>query len=187
MKKRLILAITGASGIIYAKRALEVLSKNPEIELTVIISDSARMVAKTEGITLPKCGKNVFSERDMAAPCASGSNAPDAMLVMPCSMKTLAAVSCGFCDNLVSRCAEVALKEGKKLVLVVREAPLSPIALENCLKLSRIGVAILPASPGFYSRPKTISDLVDFVVGKSLDLLGVKNTLYKRWSRERQN
>ena len=174
---KIVVAVTGASGIVYAKRAIEALGEHKP---NVIVSEGAKVLAKEEGITLPS-GKNVYNEKDFFAPFASGSSAPDAMLVIPCSLKTLSAIANGYGDNLISRSAEVCIKEGKKLVLVVRETPLSAISLENCLKLARIGVVILPACPGFYHKPKNINELVDFVVGKALDSLGVKNKMYKRW------
>ncbi len=179
---KIVLAITGASGSIYGKRAYDILSLDKGISLSTIVSKGAIVVAKEEGIKLPVFGASVYEETNFLAPFASGSSAPDAMLVAPCSLKTLSAIANGYCDNLVSRSAEVCLKEGKKLVLVIRETPLSPIALENMLKLSRIGVIILPASPGFYSKPKSINDMVDFIIGKSFDSLGIKNSLFKRWS-----
>ncbi len=179
---RIVVGVTGASGLIYAKRAIQVLEKEKP---SVIISDSAKMIAKEEGVKIEGKGCKFYEERDFFAPFASGSSAPDAMIVIPCSLKTLSAIANGYADNLISRSAEVCIKEGKKLVLVVRETPLSAIALENCLKLARIGVIILPACPGFYSKPKNVEEVVDFVVGKSLDSLGVKNKLYKRW-REKE-
>lgn len=174
---RIVVAITGASGIIYARRAIDALKGQ---EAHIVVSEGAKVLAKEEGVQLPT-GKNVYGETDFSASFASGSNAPDAMLVIPCSLKTLCAIANGYGDNLISRSTEVCIKEGKKLVLVVRETPLSAVALENCLKLARIGVVILPACPGFYHKPKSIGELVDFVVGKALDSLGVENSLFKRW------
>ncbi|HQT45028.1 MAG TPA: UbiX family flavin prenyltransferase [Candidatus Micrarchaeota archaeon] len=181
---KIVLAITGASGSVYGRRAYDYLSQEKGIELSAIVSKGALAVAKTEGVSLPPFGANVHEETDFMAFFASGSNAPDAMLVAPCSLKTLSAIANGYCDNLVSRSAEVCLKEGKKLVLVIRETPLSPIALENMLKLSRIGATVLPASPGFYSKPSSVNDMVDFVIGKSLDSLGIGNSLFKRWAHD---
>ncbi|MFA5106369.1 MAG: UbiX family flavin prenyltransferase [Candidatus Micrarchaeia archaeon] len=178
---KIVLAITGASGTAYGTRALALLRGMEGVEVSAIVSNGAVAVAKAEGVALPGFGKGVYREGDFSAPFASGSRAPDAMLVAPCSLKTLSAIANGYSDTLVSRSAEVCLKEGRKLVLVIRETPLSPIALENMLKLSRIGVAILPASPGFYSKPGSVQDMVDFVVGKAFDSLGIGNSLYKRW------
>lgn len=121
---------------------------------------------------------------DLFAPIASGSSAPDAMLVVPCSMGTLSRVSCGNAGNLLERAADVMLKEGRTLVLVPRETPLNAIHLEHMLKLSRLGVRILPAMPGFYHQPQSMEDLVDFVVGKVLDSVQVEHSLFRRWGGE---
>jgi 4-hydroxy-3-polyprenylbenzoate decarboxylase len=115
------------------------------------------------------------------AAVASGSGAPAAMVVCPCSTGTLSSIACGASDNLIERAADVAIKEGRKLILVPREAPFSPLHLENMLKLSRLGVTIMPAAPGFYHQPQTVGDLVDFIVARLLDHLGVEQTLVKRW------
>jgi 4-hydroxy-3-polyprenylbenzoate decarboxylase len=119
------------------------------------------------------------------APVASGSNPADAMAICPCTMGTLAAVACGLADNLIARAADVMLKERRPLVLVPRETPLSTIHLENMLKLAHAGAVILPPAPGFYYRPQTVADLVDFVVARTLDQLGVPHTLGPRWGDER--
>ena len=116
---------------------------------------------------------------------ASGSNPPDAMVICPCTVGTLAAVAAGLSDNLIERAADVTLKEGRKLVLVPRETPFSAVHLENMLRLSRAGAVILPANPGFYHKPKSVDDLVDFVVARILDHLGVKHELMGRWGEER--
>ncbi len=188
---RIVVAITGASGVIYGKRLCESLAGKHELH--VVVSEAAKKVAEYEGsgakldiVALRKLigkrkGSAIYMESDMAAPIASGSFKTDAMVVIPCSTKTLSGIANGYTNNLVIRAADVMLKEHRKLVLVVRETPLSPIAIENMLKLANIGVVILPACPGFYSKPKTISDMVDFVVGKALDSAGIDNALYKRW------
>lgn len=124
---------------------------------------------------------SVFGVQDWYAPLASGSNPPDAYVICPCSMGTLAKVAAGLADDLIARAADVILKEGRKLVLVPRETPFSAIHLENMLRLSRAGAVILPPSPGFYRHPQSIDDLVDFVVGRILDQIGVPHTLVRPW------
>ena len=123
----------------------------------------------------------VFGREEWFAPLASGSNPPDAMVVCPCTMGTLAAIAAGMSDNLLERAADVVLKEGKKLVLVPRETPFSVIHLENMLRLARLGAVILPANPGFYHRPQTVGEVVDFIVARILDQLGVPHQLMPRW------
>lgn len=180
-------AITGASGTVYGMRLAEELAKAGS-GLEIIVSEGAKKVMDYEleggakkGIErLRKLGK-VYDENDMSAECASGSVAPDVFVVCPCSMKTLSDIANGYSKNLVRRGAEVALKQGRLLVLVPREMPFTAIQLENMLKLARLGVAIMPPQPAFYSKPKKLDDAVDFVVGKIMDRIGVKNSLYKRW------
>jgi 4-hydroxy-3-polyprenylbenzoate decarboxylase len=123
----------------------------------------------------------VFGREEWFAPPASGSNPPDAMVVCPCTMGSLAAIAGGLSQNLIERAADVVIKEGRKLVLVPRETPFSALHLENMLKLARLGVCILPANPGFYHHPGTVADLVDFVVARVLDQLGVAHQLMPRW------
>ena len=180
---RVVLGITGASGVVYGVRVAEELVKT-EVELTVVVSDSARRVLAAEMpeamAVLEKCGR-VLGADDVQADIASGSAKFYATVICPCSMKTLSAIANGYADNLICRNADVALKEHRKLVLVVRETPLNAIHLENMLKLARLGVVIMPASPGFYHQPRTIDDLVDHVVGKIMDVLGFESNLYKRW------
>lgn len=173
----ILVAITGASGLAYGNRLVEVLRKGRH-NVSVVVTAGAKKVAQAEGERLPKSD---FDEKDLAAPFASGSHHFDAMVVCPCSLKTLGEIAGGIGENIVSRAAEVALKERKKLVLVVRETPLSYIAIKNMETVTLAGGIILPACPGFYSKPKKIGDLVDFVVGKTLDSIGVENHLFKRW------
>lgn len=192
------LAITGASGSIYGIRLLEYLLKaNKKVYL--MISAPAKVVIATETeLKLPPRTEDIthyFSERfstspdllqvfnrdQWMAPVASGSNAPSAMVVCPCSTGTLSAISTGTSRTLIERAADVMLKEQRKLILVTRESPLSAIHLENMLKLARLGVTILPASPAFYHKPESISDLIDFVVARILDHLGVEQHLAPRW------
>lgn len=180
---KLIIAITGASGIIYAKHLLKA-TKELDIETHVIITDNAKIVAKYE-IDYPKQLEKLATysheSRDLESSIASGSFKVDAMVIVPASMKTIGALASGFCNNLVTRAADVHLKEKRTLIIVPRETPLHTIHLMNLVKLSKIGVVILPAMPGYYHNPKTIEDLADFITGKILDQIGIKNTLYKRW------
>jgi len=180
---RVVLGITGGSGVVYGVRLAEELARGG-VELTVVVSEGARRVFRFElpdGLQrLEKLGR-VLSESDVEADAASGSARFDATVVCPCSMKTLAAIANGYADNLICRNADVALKEHRRVVLVVRETPLNAVQLENMLKLARLGVTILPASPGFYHNPKTIDDLINHVVGKVMDSLGVESNLFKRW------
>jgi flavin prenyltransferase len=181
---KIIVALTGASGIAYGLRLAEALKDE---KLSIAVSDNAKKVIKYEigdvGKTLKqlgKCGK-LYNEDEIDAPPASGSSSFDAMVVCPCSMKTLSAIANGYSYNLIARSADVMIKERRTLVLVPRETPVSAIHLENMLKLSRLGVIILPASPALYNKPKSIDDIVNFIVGKVLDSLRVENDLYKRW------
>ncbi len=195
------LAVTGASGAVYGLRLLDCLLAAGET-VHAMVSDAARAVlAIEEGIDLPadpaglaaalreRSGVadgtlHVHGRDEWTAPVASGSNAPRALVVCPCSMGTLAAIACGASNNLIERAADVALKERRQLILVPRETPLSAIHLENMLKLARLGVTVLPASPGFYHRPQTLDDLVDFVVARVLDTLGVPQELVARWGAD---
>ena len=197
-KKTISLAITGASGVLYGLRLLECLLK-ADIHVYLMISSPAKVVIATETeLKLPsqkealiqylsdRFGTNpdnlqVFSRDQWMAPVASGSNAPSAMVVCPCSTGTLSAISCGASRSLIERAADVMLKEQRQLILVPREAPYSVIHLENLLKLAKIGVTILPASPAFYHKPETVSDLIDFLVARILDHLGVEQHLVPRW------
>lgn len=196
--KRITLAITGASGAPYALRLLEMLVA-AEYQVYVLISSAAKVVfTAEEDIKIPArpdaaaafftqhfnaregqitvCGKE-----EWFSPVASGSAAPKQMVVCPCSTGTLSAIACGASDNLIERAADVVIKERGQLILVPREMPLSSLHLENMLKLSQMGVTIMPAAPGFYHQPKTIADLVDFVVARILDHLGLDQQLMARW------
>jgi 4-hydroxy-3-polyprenylbenzoate decarboxylase len=195
---RIVLAITGASGAIYGlKLGSELLSSGAH--LTILISSTGFQVIHEEtGLDLNVQTGGVqqaiesyfrsepgqvdhYAVDDFFAPVASGSSAPDAMFICPCSMGTLSRIACGNSGTLLERCADVMIKERRPLVLVPRETPLSEIHLENMLKLSRLGARIVPAMPGFYHRPESVDDLVNFVVGKALDSLGIENCLFKRW------
>lgn len=181
---KIIVALTGASGIAYGLRLAEALK---EEELSIAVSENAKKVMKYETggaeKTLKELGRygKLYNEDEIEAPPASGSSSFDAMVICPCSMKTLSAIANGYSYNLITRSADVMLKEKRMLVLVPRETPISAIHLENMLKLSRLGVIMLPASPGLYNKPKNIDDIVNFIVGKILDSLRVDNNLYKRW------
>ncbi len=178
----ILVAVTGASGAAYARCLIEHLGERAD----VILSRDAEPVIKFElGLTTEEFtagAREVYRGDDVAAPPASGSYLFSALVVVPCSGTTLAKIASGIADNLVTRAAAVALKENRKVILVPRETPLSAIALENLLKLAHAGAVILPASPGFYGRPKAVEDLVDFVVGRILDHLGVDHDLGPRWA-----
>lgn len=192
------LAITGASGAQYGLRLLQCLLAL-DCRVYLLISDAARVVIATEtDVQLPDdlemttlvlaehCGARagqlrVLARDDWMAPVASGSAAPTSMVVCPCSMGTLAAIAHGMSNNLVERAADVALKERRQLILVPRETPYSEVHLENMLRLTRMGAMVMPASPGFYRNPQGVNDLVDFMVARLLDQLGLEQTLLPRW------
>ncbi len=178
---KIVVAITGASGSVYGIRLLEALEGFKQL----IISDTgARIIEYESGRSLENIralADQVFDDSDLFAPTASGTNPFDAMVIIPCSEGTVAKIAAGIADNLITRTAAVALKERRKLIIVPRETPISSIMLENELKLSRAGATILPASPGFYGKPSSLEELVDFVVGKVLDQLGQPHRLFKRW------
>lgn len=175
---RLFLAITGASGLLYGQRLAEILGKTKGVDVGIAVSSGAKKVAKAEDATLPKAD---YSEFDFNCPYASGSNPPDAMVIAPCSLKTLGEVANGVGNSLITRAAEVCLKERKKLILVIRETPLSLIVIENMRKVTLAGAIVLPACPGFYGKPKKVDDLIDFVVARVLDQIGVRHNLGRRW------
>lgn len=188
--KQIVLGITGASGALYARRLAQCLA-GQDAHVHLIVSAAAREVLADEldlrRVTveslLGRAAPNVtlYPHRNVGARIASGSFLTAGMVICPCSAHTLAAVSGGLGDNLISRAALVTLKESRKLILVHREMPLSAIDLENMLRLNRAGAIICPASPGFYMRPTCVDDLVDFVVGRVLDLLGFEHALRTRW------
>lgn len=196
------LAFTGASGMPFGLRLLDCLIAAGS-RVFLLYSPAAQVVAKQEcALVLPAQPREaerllaeryrasagqllVFGREDWMAPVASGSNPADAMAVCPCSMGTLGAIAGGLADNLIERAADVMLKERRPLVLVPRETPLSAIHLENMLKLARAGAVILPPAPGFYAHPRTVEDIVDFVVARVLDQLGIAHALTKRWGDER--
>ncbi len=181
----IVTAITGASGAVYGYTLLKALKGN---DISLIISEDAKTVIKEEMEQdvrdFEKLASHVYANNDLAAPLSSGSNKYDAMVIIPCSGTTLSKIACGISDNLITRVAAVCIKERRKLVLVPRETPFSSIQLENMLKLSNLGVVILPASPGFYFRPKTMHDVIDFVVARTLDQLGVQHKIFKGWKND---
>ena len=181
---RLVVAITGASGVIYGIRALEVL-KQLHVETHLIMSEWGIRNIKIETDKTADYVRSLatksYEDDNMAAPMSSGSFNTDGMVVVPCSMKTLASIANAFDDSLVSRAAGVCIKEQRKLVLVPRETPLSKIHLDNMSKVADAGGIILPAMPGFYHRPKTMEEMVNHVVGKVLDQFNIKHDLFKRW------
>ena len=180
---KLVVAITGASGVLYAYNFLEA-TKKLGIETHLIITESGRTVATHElgGVEqLQSLADYSYDPEDLEAPIASGSFRLDGMVIVPATMKTVAALAHGYNENLVTRAADVHLKERRPLVVVPRETPLHAVHLENMATLSRLGAVILPAMPGFYHGPKSIDDLATFISGKILDQLGVENHLYRRW------
>jgi 4-hydroxy-3-polyprenylbenzoate decarboxylase len=195
------LAFTGASGMPYGVRLLECLVRSGA-DIYLLYSPVAQIVARQEmDMQLPARASEAarffssrfgarpqqlraFGREEWFAPVASGSNPADAMVVCPCTMGTLAAVAAGLSGNLIERAADVMLKEARKLILVPRETPLSAIHLENMLRLARAGAVILPANPGFYHHPRGVGDLVDFVVARVLDHLGIAHDLMPRWGAD---
>ncbi|MEK6690353.1 MAG: flavin prenyltransferase UbiX [Nitrospirota bacterium] len=192
------IAITGASGSIYGVKLLEYLLKKGHKVYLTITKEGALIMKEEVGYDWRGSEKTIekrikkdlriergklsfFNEENLFAPVSSGSQKVDAMVVIPCSMKTLSGIAQGYANNLVERSADVMIKEGRTLILVPRETPLNTIHLRNMLSLSQIGVMIIPAMPAFYNHPKKIGDLVDFIVGKVLDSLNIENSLYRRW------
>lgn len=183
-KKRIVVAITGASGAILGIRLLEALGQCG-VERHLILSDWARRTIELETDYTPQqvlnLGDVVYPADDLAASVSSGSFQTDGMVIMPCSMKTLSAIANGFSYNLIARAADVALKERRPLVVVPRETPLSSIHLRNMLTLCEAGAMLVPPCVGFYTRPKSLEDVVNHLVGKVLDELRIPHELYRRW------
>jgi polyprenyl P-hydroxybenzoate and phenylacrylic acid decarboxylases len=202
--KTIAVAFTGASGLPYGLRLVECLLAEG-VRVQLLYSQVAQIVARQEmDLALPSRPAEaeqllaerfgpapgqlkVYGREEWFAPPASGSNPPDAMVICPCTMGTLAAVAAGLSKDLIERAADVVLKEGRKLILVPRETPFSQIHLENMLRLARAGAVILPPNPGFYNRPQSVAELVDFVVARILDQLGVPHALTARWGEEGRN
>jgi len=193
--ERLIIGITGASAVVYGVRLLEVLARRGDIEVHLTISASGARALweelqiqvdinnfQLESLIGVSSARVIYHhESDIGAAIASGSFRTEGMIVVPCSMGTVASIAAGISRNLIHRAADVCIKERRKLVIVPRETPLSAIHLENMLKLSRLGVCVLPAMPGFYHFPKTVDDQVNFVVTKILDEFGIDTKLIRRW------
>ena len=193
-RRQIIVAVTGASGAVYARRLVECLSASPVTVHLVVSPNGQRLLHDELGIRklsvealIGTASPDVllYPYHDVGARIASGSFLTDGMVISPCSSNTLASVAAGLGGNLIDRAAAVTLKEMRRLILVTREMPMSRIELTNALRLSEAGAIICPASPGFYLRPQRIEDLVDFVVGKVLDLLGVAHALDTRWTGSR--
>jgi 4-hydroxy-3-polyprenylbenzoate decarboxylase len=197
--KRYILAITGATGSITGLRVLSELARTAEVHM--LISGQSFSIIREEtgndfsGDTAGAVQEKIrgfagaenlyyYDERNFEAPVSSGSFRTDGMFVVPCSMKSLSGIANGYSNSLVERAADVIIKEGRPLLLSPREMPFSAIHLENMLKLARLGVKIAPPVLGFYHRPETVGDMVDFAAGKILDVMGVKHNIYKRWGNE---
>jgi 4-hydroxy-3-polyprenylbenzoate decarboxylase len=178
---RIVIGISGASGVIYGVSLIQAL----EAKIVLVMSKTAKEILRYETDlsveSVYQLADEVFEDEDMFAPIASGSNYFDGMVIVPCSESTIAKIACGISDTLITRAAAVCLKEHRRLIIVPRETPISAIMLENELKLARLGVAVMPASPGFYPKPKTVKEMVDFLVGRILDQLGQPNEMFERW------
>jgi len=184
---KIIVAITGASGAIYGIRMLEELNRNG-VETHLIISKWGKVTIEKETRysleEVKALADFVYDEDDLSAAVSSGSFKCGGMIVAPCSMKTLSGIANGYTEDLVIRAADVSIKENRKLILMVRETPLNPIHLENMLKLSRIGVTIMPPVPAFYTKPEKLEDIINQTVGRVLDQFGVEISSFKRWGSD---
>ncbi|MEW4981968.1 MAG: UbiX family flavin prenyltransferase [Cycloclasticus sp.] len=186
MKKKIIIAITGATGSIYGTRLLEILQTVDDVETHLILSSAGALTAQYElnmdKKTITALADVTHSPKDIGATLSSGSFITHGMVIAPCSMKTLGCIANGIADNLVSRAADVVLKERRKLILMTRETPLNLVHLRNMTTLSEMGAIIAPPVPAFYTQPKTIDDIVNHTVGRILDTLDISNVDYvKRW------
>lgn len=173
---KIAVALTGASGSVVGLRLIEELKK--KVEVTTIISDAGKKVLKEETDSEIKTD---YEEDNIESPLASSSNKVDALIICPCSVKTLSAIANGYANNLIVRLADIQLKMRRKLILCVRETPYNIMHIENMRKVTLAGGIIMPLNIAYYSKPKTLEDVNDFFVGKALDLIGIKNNLYKRW------
>jgi len=178
---RYVVAITGASGSIYGIRLLQEL---PGEKILVISKTAKEIIPAETGMSVSEVealADIVLNDEDMFASISSGTYDYDCLFVVPCSESSVAKFACGIADTLISRAVSVSIKEGRKIILVVRETPKSVIMLENELKLARCGVTIMDANPGFYHSPESVKDIIDFIVGRCLDKVGVKHSLFKKW------
>jgi 4-hydroxy-3-polyprenylbenzoate decarboxylase len=180
----IVVGISGASGVQYAVRLLQVLREKGCITHLVITDSAAKIIEIETDFFLKEVqdlADHVYEPCDFVVPIASGSHLFHAMVIIPCSMGTLSGVACGSSDTLITRAAQVCLKEKRRLIIVPRETPLSLVELRNMVSAAEAGAVVLPACPAFYSKPQSLDDLVDVLVGRVLDLLGVENDLYRRW------
>jgi len=181
----IVVGITGATGSIYAVRLLEALKKegvNTHLVISHWAKENLEVEAKYSLDYLENLATEVHDNKNLGAKTSSGSFITDGMIVVPCSMKTLSSIANGYCENLISRSADVMIKEGRKLVMCPRETPLSPIHLENMLRLAKIGVKVIPPMPAFYNHPSSIEDLISHHVMKLLDQFGIRHINGKRWN-----
>ena len=182
----IIVGMTGASGIIYCVNLLKFLRNKKDIIIHLIISENAKKLIEYEtGLTmdnLKELAHHDYNNSDLSASIASGSKVYQSMIIVPCSMATVAKINTGITDNLIVRSADVCQKEGRKLIIVPRETPLNTTHLKNLMELSQKGVVVLPAMPAFYHKPETIQQQIDFITGKILDNMGLNHELFKRWS-----
>ncbi|CCB66580.1 UbiX family flavin prenyltransferase [Hyphomicrobium sp. MC1] len=186
-KRRLIVGISGASGVVYGARLIEVL-RDLDVETHLVITKSAIVTASIEGVDINQLRANAtttYANADLAAPISSGSFLADGMFVIPCSIKSMSEIATGVTSSLLSRAADVVLKERRRLVLAVRETPLHTGHLRTMTSLSEMGAIISPLAPAFYNRPATVDDLIDHTIGRLLDLFGLDAGIVKRWSGAR--
>jgi len=185
MNKNLIIALTGASGAVYGIKLVEYLKNIKDVNIHLIVSRGAEKIIKIETtISLDELKNKTYyyAEDEIDAKIASGSFLTAGMVIVPCSMKTLAAIANGYANNLITRAADVMLKERRKLILVPRESPFNLIHILNMAKVTRAGGIILPPIPAFYYNPKNVDEIINYTVGKILDLLNIRHNLFKRWS-----
>lgn len=182
-KQKIVVGVTGASGSIYAKRIFHFLAQRQDVEVGVVFSDNAKTVWRLELGEEPDIPYRIYGKKDYFAPFASGSARYMKMVIVPCSMGTLGRISAGISDDLITRAADVMLKERRQLILIPRDTPLNLIHLENMTRLTRAGAVIMPAMPSYYSNPENFDDLADTVVHRALDMMDLNPTAY-RWGEE---